>query len=228
MADIITDTDLQGHPIQVCSEKNNIVFIADTGSPTSFVNEKTANFLVSTVKLAFKINSGDNDEANRMFCYNGYKIPSLGRLIAPIESGGWTMQTASFIVVDDRRANILGRDLVPQIGIQLHQERKPVGMSTLHIKNIASSDTKIATWVRTTYPRLCTRIGRSKNRMVHTNFLKEIKALQQQGSHNPIHIPEKVENEIRSLIDQGHKICLEKCSDQQFISLIAITVEKDH
>ena len=111
MADIIKDTDLQGHLIQVRSEKNKIVLVADTDSPTSSVNEKTANLLVSTVKLAAKIKLGDNHEANRMVCYKVYKIPSFGQLIAPIESRGWTMQTTSSIEVDDRRANILGRKL---------------------------------------------------------------------------------------------------------------------
>ena len=112
----------------------------------------------------------DDDEANKMVCYNGYKIPSLGRLTAPIESGGWKIHAASFIVVDDRRANILGRNPLPQIGIQLHQERKPAGKSVLQVNSVENSDTQIATWVRTTYPGLCTRIGRSKNHMVHTQF----------------------------------------------------------
>ena len=141
-AEEITNTDLQGHLIRVRSETNNIVFIADTGSPTSSVNEKTASLLESTVKLAVKTKLEEDDEANRMVCYNGYKIPSLGRLIAPIESEGWRIQTASFKLVDDRRANIMGRNLLPQIGIQLHQERKPIGKSKLHVNNIDSSDTK--------------------------------------------------------------------------------------
>ena len=143
-AEVITNNDLQGHLIRVRSETNNIVFIADTGSPTSFVNERTANFLTSSVKSAVKTTLREDDEANRMVCYNGYKIPSLGRLIASIESGGWTVQIASFIVVDDRRANIMGRNLLPQIGIKLHQERKPVGKSNFHVNSIDSSDTQIA------------------------------------------------------------------------------------
>ena len=152
--------------------------------------------------------------------------PLVGRLTAPIESGGLKIHTASIIVVDDRRAKILGRNLLPQIGIQLHQERKPVGKSTLHVKSIDNSDMQIATWVRTTYPGLCTRIGRSRNHMVHTQFLSEFKALQQRGRRIPIHIQEKVKHDIRSLIDQGHIISLEKCNDHQFISPIVITVKK--
>ena len=116
-AEVISNNDLQKHLIRIRSERNIIVFIADTGSPTSFVNEKPAKLLTSTVKSAVKTTLGEDDEANRIVCYNGYKVPSPGRLIAPIESGGWTIQTASFIVVDDRRANIMGRNLLPQIGI---------------------------------------------------------------------------------------------------------------
>ena len=220
MADIIKNTDLQGHLIQVRSEKNKLALVADTVSPTSFMNEKTANLLVSTVKLAAKIKLGDNHEANRMVCYNGYKIPSFGQLIAPIESRGWTMQTTSSIEVDDRRANILGRNLLPQIGLQLHQERKPVRMSTIHFNNIDSSDAQIVDWVRTTYPGICTRIRRSKKPHGSYKLLKRRKRI-------PIHIQEKVENEVRSLIDQSHIVRVEKCSDQQFISPIAITVKKN-
>ena len=67
-----------------------------------------------------------------------------------------------------------------------------------------------------------------KNHMVHTKFLSDFKALQQKGCRIPIHIPEKVEQEINSLFDQGHIVKLDKCSDKQFISPIVITVKKDH
>ena len=72
-----------------------------------------------------------------------------------------------------------------------------------------------------------TQVGRSRNHMVQTKFQTEFKALQQRRRRNPIHIQEKVEHEIRSLIDQGHIIRLEKRSDQQFLSPIVITVKKD-
>ena len=63
--------------------------------------------------------------------------------------------------------------------------------------------------------------------MVHTTFLQKLKALQQKGRRIPIHIQDKVEQEISSLMDRGHIIKLEKCRDQQLISTIVITVKKD-
>ena len=222
----IDESDLKGHLVRIRCGHNDLVFIADTGSPTSFINQRTANLIVSTVKSAKRIQTTETDEANRMVCYNGYKIPSFGRVITPIESGGWTLNTTSLIVVDDKRANILGRNILPQIGIQLKQT--PAGKSINAISEDHNcADQKITNWVKTSYPGLCTRIGRSRNHMVHTTFLKEFKALQQKGRRIPIHIQEKVEQEIRSLIDQGHIVKLEKCSDQQFISPVVITVKKD-
>ena len=115
----IDESDLKGHLVRIRCGHNDIVFIADTGSPPSFINQRTANLIVSTVKSAKRLQTTKTDEANRMVCYNGYKIPSFGRLITSIESGGWTLNTTSLIVVDDKRANILGRNILPQIGIQL-------------------------------------------------------------------------------------------------------------
>ena len=216
----IDEIGLKGHLVR------DLVFIADTGSPTSFINQRMANLIVSTVKSARRVQTTETDEANRMVCYNGYKIPSFGRVVTPIESGGWTLNTTSLIVVDNKRANILGRNILPQIGIQLHQT--PAGKSINAISEETNcSVQKRTTWVKTTYLGLCTRVGRARNHMVHTSFLNEFKALQQKGRRIPIHIQKKVEQEIRSLIDQGHIVNLEKCTDQQFISPIVTTAKKD-
>ena len=40
-----------------------------------------------------------------------------------MESGGWKKHSAPFIVVDDKKANILGHNILPQIGIQLIQKQ---------------------------------------------------------------------------------------------------------
>ena len=41
--------DLKGHSIRVRCGDNNLVFIVDTGSPTSSINQKTANQIMTTV-----------------------------------------------------------------------------------------------------------------------------------------------------------------------------------
>ena len=81
----LEETDLKGPLVRVRCEENNMLFMADTGSPTSFINQKTVNQIMTTVKSAKRIKTNENDEANRMVCYKGYKMPSFGRVIAPIE-----------------------------------------------------------------------------------------------------------------------------------------------
>ena len=217
----IDEIDLKGHLVRVRCGPNNLVFTADTGSPTSFINQRTANLIVSTVKSARRVKTTETDEASRMVCYNGYKIPSFGRVV------GWTLDPR-LIVVDDKRASILGRNILPQIGIQLQQKPAIDKVNQLmRYRKTQIAQIKKTNWVKTTYPGFCTRVGRARNHMVHTTFLNEFKALQQKGRRIPTHIQEKVEQELRSLIDQGHIVELEKCNDQQFISRIVITVKKD-
>ena len=62
---------------------------------------------------------------------------------------------------------------------------------------------------------------------MRTQFSKEFKPIQQKGRPIPINLQERVETELNKLIDQKHIIKLDKCSDQQFISPIVITVKKD-
>ena len=64
-----------------------------------------------------------------------------------IDSSCWTIQTASFIVVDDRRANIQGRNLLRKSEYNYTRREKQTGKSALHVNNIDSSDTQIAAWV---------------------------------------------------------------------------------
>ena len=66
--------------------------------------------------------------------------------------------------------------------------------------------------------------------MVHTQFLSDFKELQQKGRTISIHNQEKVEQEIRSLINQGRIVKLESCSDKQFDGPIFInqTAQEDN
>ena len=55
-----------------------------------------------------------DDTARSLACYHGETINPKGRLIITIESGGWNIQSAPFIIVDDHKANIRGRNILPQ------------------------------------------------------------------------------------------------------------------
>ena len=75
-----------------------------------------------------------------MVCFIGYKIPSFGTILNPIESGGCTLISASFIVVDNKRARILSRNILPLFAILLHQQKFP-GKSMNFVSVDKQSDT---------------------------------------------------------------------------------------
>ena len=89
----------------------------------SFLNQRKARRLQHNNKEAtFKIVPTD-DTVRNLACYNGDTIVPKGRLIIANESGGWQVQSAPFIVVDDKKAIIIGKNLLPQIVIKRIQEQ---------------------------------------------------------------------------------------------------------
>ena len=164
-------------------------------------------------------------QARNLACYNGETIIPKGRLIITIESGGWKIQSAPFIIVDDQEANIIGRKLLPKIGVRLIQKTNK--QTVLNIREKEESDPDIKQWVEDNFQQLCIRIGKSKNHMMKTQFSKDFMKIQQKGRCIPVNFQERVEGKLNKLMDQNHIIKLDKCSDQQFISPIVITIKKD-
>ena len=138
---------------------------------------------------------------------------------------GWKVQKAPFIIVDNHQANILGRNLLPRIGIKLIQD-KPT-QKVLTVQQSDESNHEIKQWVKDNFQQLCVRIEKSKHHVMKTQFNRDFEPIQQKGRRIPIHLQERIEVEVNKLIDQKHIIKLDKCSDRQFISPIVITVKKD-
>ena len=157
----ISEDDLNGHIVKVKSKYAKILANADSGSPMSFANEITARQIQQTDKTAIFKTIPPEDEACNLACYNGKVIIPKGRLIPEIESGGWTIQSAPFNVVDDQKANILVRNLLPNIGIKLIQE-KPQHKQMLSITEENTSNSDIKQWVEENFANLCVRIGKGK------------------------------------------------------------------
>ena len=128
-------------------------------------------------------------------------------MIIAVESGGWKIQTAPFILVDNHKANIMGRKLSPRIGIQENQRHR-----VLNVQQNDESNHEIRHWwVKANFQQLCIRIGKSKHHVMRTQFSKEFEPIQQKGRRTPIHLQERVEAELNNLIDQKHIIKLDKC-----------------
>ena len=190
-----------------------------------FLNKKTGRRLQKNDKSVKLKQIPPEDTARNLACYNGETIVSKGRMIVTIESGGWKIGAAPFIIVDNQKANIIGRNILPQIGIRIIQE-KPKHGNVVNIREQEQSNPEFKKWVKDNYPQLCIRVGKSNNQLMRTQFKKELITVQQKGRRVPVHLQERVEKEFNKLMDQKHIIKLDKYSDRQFISSIVITVEK--
>ena len=73
----LSEDDLNGHIVKLKTKTEELFAIADSGSPM--------------------------DAARILECYNGRKLISKRRLIITIESRGWKIKAAPFIIVDDQK-----------------------------------------------------------------------------------------------------------------------------
>ena len=71
------------------------------------------------------------------------------------------------------------------------------------------------------------RLGRSKNHKVFTNFKDALIPRQVKGRKVPIHLQDRVTTEIKILIKDKHNEKIEKCTTDHFIAHILLTAKKN-
>ena len=125
----------------------------------------------------------------------------------------------------ENRTNIIGRDVLSKFGITL-KAQKPQGKQINQVLNI-QTEKNIIKWIFQKYPHLCTRLGRSKNHIAKSLFRQNYTPSQHKGRRVPLHLLDKVENELKKLIEDGQIIKIKKCPNDLFISPVVITVKKD-
>ena len=130
----------------------------------SFLNEKTARRIQQNDRSALFKCIPPDDTGRNLACYSGETIFPEGRLIITNESGGWKIQSAPFIIVDDQKAKI-GRNLLPTISVRLIQETNK--QTVLNNREQEESDPDIKYWVKDNFQQLCICIGKSKNHLLY-------------------------------------------------------------
>ena len=122
----LSEDGLNGHIVKLKTNTEKLFAIADSGSPMLFLNEETAQRMQQNDKSALFKSIPPEDTARNLACYNSETITTKRRLIIMIKSGGWKIQAAPFSIVVDQKATIIGRNILPQIGIKLIQEKQRV------------------------------------------------------------------------------------------------------
>ena len=84
----------------------------DTGSPASFVNKRTADYILKSVPSA-KIFSEQERPIDTVYVdYNRKRIDLFGTLIVDVSSLGWYMKSAKFLISENRTRCLLALDVV--------------------------------------------------------------------------------------------------------------------
>ena len=197
----------------------NTTLLVDSGSACSILNRSLASQVVQSSPRAFWINETVHPQL-RTFSYEPIQVER--KIQAPITSKGWACDSATFTVVADGFKSLIGRDLFDQLRFAVTQSTLLKGN---RVNNISSPEFKEQ--IAKTFPGLMSRIGRSKSHVAKSKFHKDFQPRHQKGRRIPINLQEKVNIELKKLLDEKHIIKLSSCPDKYFIPPIVVTVKKD-
>ena len=217
----INKTQMGEYWLETQSGKSKIHWLVDTGSPRSFISQQTANTLIN--KLGKKIQN-NAPKLGEFRCFNNNKIKIISTLNIHLSSGNSVAKDCEILVVPHNTVNLLGRDILQKLGIHLTQTKQ--GEKTVNFIN--PDQKQITHKIFKNFPHLCTRLGKTKNHIAKSTFKQYFKPTQHKGRRVPIHLIDKVEKELRKLIEDKQIIKLEKCSDEYFISPVVITGKSDN
>ena len=204
--------------IETSSDTTEIDWLADTGSPRSFVCKTEAERILRHCKSAkWKHPTGCQTQYR---CFNNIEIPITGNIQLNLRSGHRKATNNEILVVDANTVNLLGRDILGKLGFIPSQNKGT------HISNI-NLDNTLQIKIINKFPHLCSRLGKSKNHIAKSTLKQDICPYQHKGRRVPLHLTDKVDKEIQHLLDTNQIIKLDKCSDQVFIIPVVITVKHD-
>ena len=102
--------------IKTTSNDEEINWLVDTGSPRSLISRRTAQYL--TKKLGHKIIKTDTN-IGEFRCFNNNKIQVDYTIQPDLETGNTTAHNCQILVIPQNTVNLLGRDTLQKLGIEL-------------------------------------------------------------------------------------------------------------
>ena len=175
------------------NKTHKLDWLADTGSPRSFIDIKTANEILQNNN---KMNMEPYNGQTKFKCFNNQDIPIIGQIQMELHSGSWTAKNCNILVVKHGSQYLMVRDILAKLGLTLTQQQNE-GKKILNInENIIEQN--ITKWIFRKYPHLCTRLGRSKNHIAKSIMKQEKTPTQHKVRRVPLHLVEKVENELQN------------------------------
>ena len=117
--------------VATTTKNKRIVWLADTGSPRTFMNKETANELLLHISKAKIV---PYKEQEKFKCFNNKQIKIEGVLHLDLKSGSWNAPDCQILLVENKTNNIMGRDILRKLGIFLTAS-KNTGKKVLQISD---------------------------------------------------------------------------------------------
>ena len=172
-----------------------------------------------------------SEEDNAVRNYGNNPMQMIGTMAVTLQSNGWKIH-ASIKVIGGNRPSLIGRDLMPQLGLQLVQQSP--GDQIIAIGEVnqdaLESEGELDSWqtyFSKQFSNLFNRVEKIRNYKVQAEFFENLTPVQPKRRRVPISLQEKVDTEIDKILKQGHIEKLTECLDKYFVSPIVITVKKD-
>ena len=141
--------------LETITSKPTIHSLAETGSPRSFIPKEPENkILENNPKL--QLQAYTSQTKYKYFNNNNIKIE--GELNLTLQSGSWTAQNCSILVVGHKTNNLIGRDVLQRLGIKLQQKSCKSPGNNINSITTIETDKNIIKWIYNKYPHLCTRL----------------------------------------------------------------------
>ena len=221
----------------------------DSASPVSFMKKD----LLHELKIRDRFVKLEPVDEITKKAYQGFgsTINIIGKVRVKIQSKGWEANDQKLFITEGAERNLLGNDILPNLGIVVFQKQPPpngsksrenqkvppIGTNVNQIKFASDiqqdqnqetpSQREFKLYISKHFSDLIKRTGRSKNYVVNTYFNEPIKPIQVKGKRIPIHLLPKVKLCIDQLLSDGHIEKLSRCSEDCFISPIVITAKRD-
>ena len=209
-----TELKLPGARVQVEISGKKMWLWIDSGSPVTIfsINELKETLGKANIQL--------QPSKDEFLDYNNNRINILGKVTVMMSLNGWAAPAQLY-------PGILGRDLMGTLGLELVQRKKVMGITGEGISQEEEEYDELQTYFCKLYPNLFTRIGKIRNAKVRAEFFDNLRPIQRKGRRVQISLQDKVDKEIHRLMNEGHIVKLQECSDKYFVSPIVITVKKD-
>ena len=188
-----------------------IKFIIDSGSPVTLIPQK----LFKDFSEVTKLNTSYND-------VNDNRIEFRGQTLATVKTNNTTLQLP-LLITKANTTPLMGLDWMNRLGIALNTTTE-----NFKIQNIKLDETqKKILKLKNEFKDLFYNNTEINNLSVKINLKEDAKILQQRGRPVPIHLQEKVPNEIKRLIKNGYLERATEITENCFVSPAVITKKKD-